>query len=112
MHTHIHTHTHTQVQHLEKTIGDQKQKQVDFLEKAHQHERTIQGLRPYEPSNAQGLNLDLSSPSPIHPGARGFSLSPTLPMSGFTPGKEGSGGVSPRYGLKYPYTSTPASTVN
>lgn len=103
------------VQLLEAKLGDYKQKRVEFLEKARQHEKSIQVLRSYQPKSPE---VDLPGPSPIHPGgatgrSRVLFPSPTLPMSGFTPSKgeeeEELFGVSPRYRLRYPITSTPAN---
>lgn len=98
------------VQLLENKLGDYKQKKVEFMEKARQHEKSIRGFRSYE-------DVDLPpGPSPIHPGGAtgcghvpGLSLSPTLPLSGYTPNRGKESGVSPRYSLNYPVTSTPAT---
>jgi len=101
---------------LESKLDDYKQRKEEFLKKVRNHEESIQGLRSsllYQPLPADGLEMDAPTPSPIRSGAEGngcriYSLSPTLPTSGYSPGKEEiERGLSPQFMRKYPTTSTP-----
>lgn len=122
-------HLSLQVQLLEAKQNDIKQKKIQFLEKARQHEDSIQSLRSSLmcPSTTEEASLNLSTVTTAAPPKRVlFPPSPTHPAVGDTPTSHTYLGYTPTehahlesnkkvkgrsFIPKYPLTSTPAASL-